>query len=503
MNRRKFIKLSASAAIPLYLSSCHKKTAPPKYDIEIHSDIKAGHLVFESESFKLSETLTTETLIVGGGISGLSAANQLQSKDFLLCELSDRLGGSSASHEFNNTTFTQGAHYELAYPQNYGENGLSFLEKLNIIHWNPSSQLWEFNDKQYLINESNESRCMIDGEFRKDALPAIPLTKKFYQHLKQYSGKMPMPSSQIHPTFHKLNNITFTDYLKNFLSLTHEFIQGLDYHMMDDYGAKANQVSALAGIHYYKCRPYDEQPIPLFSPPEGNAYFTKKFSNALPVEAILTQHLVKRIKAIKGGFETEIIDVENRSIKKVTSKKVIYAGQKHALKYIYPEDRDLFANNIYAPWITMNFVIDPNFNPSGFWQNEMITDQKSFLGFVDSNAQYSTPDTSRILTLYYCFPPKDRNLLANIETTSSKIITQAINHLESYFNRDLKPLIQKVFINAMGHAMPIPIPNYLLNDKNKTRSNPNLVYAGVDNSRLPLLFEAIDSGIVAANLINL
>ena len=57
-------------------------------------------------------------------------------------------------------------------------------------------------------------------------------------------------------------------------------------------------------------------------------------------------------------------------------------------------------------------------------------------------------------------------------------------------------------MKVLGHAMPIPTVNYLLNDQNKYRSKPNLVYAGVDNGRLPLLFEAIDSGIQAVKLLD-
>jgi len=49
----------------------------------------------------------------------------------------------------------------------------------------------------------------------------------------------------------------------------------------------------------------------------------------------------------------------------------------------------------------------------------------------------------------------------------------------------------------MGHAMPVPKKGYLFDDKNKYRSDKNLVYAGVDNSRLPLFFEALDAGIQA------
>jgi hypothetical protein len=55
----------------------------------------------------------------------------------------------------------------------------------------------------------------------------------------------------------------------------------------------------------------------------------------------------------------------------------------------------------------------------------------------------------------------------------------------------------------MGHAMPIPQPGYLFNDANKSRGNSNLAYAGVDNGRLPLLFEAIDSGTIAVKEVDL
>lgn len=50
--------------------------------------------------------------------------------------------------------------------------------------------------------------------------------------------------------------------------------------------------------------------------------------------------------------------------------------------------------------------------------------------------------------------------------------------------------------------MPIPKVNYLFDDQNRYRSEPGLVYAGVDNSRLPLLFEAMDSGIQAVKLLD-
>ena len=59
-----------------------------------------------------------------------------------------------------------------------------------------------------------------------------------------------------------------------------------------------------------------------------------------------------------------------------------------------------------------------------------------------------------------------------------------------------RPEITACYINVMGHAMAIPGPGFLFNDAN--HQNTELAYAGVDNGRLPLLFEALDSGLMAA-----
>ena len=50
--------------------------------------------------------------------------------------------------------------------------------------------------------------------------------------------------------------------------------------------------------------------------------------------------------------------------------------------------------------------------------------------------------------------------------------------------------------------MPVPKKGYLFNDRNEQTKKDNFLFAGVDNGRLPLMFEALDSGILAANLIN-
>lgn len=494
MKRRDFIQISSLGLTTLLADSCN---SPEPYDIEFKNDMAIGHLVFESHNFPITKNLRTDLLIAGGGIAGMSAAYHLRNQDFLLFELSDMLGGTSASSMHGQVPVCHGAHYDLSYPSNYGTETLRMLEDLKIIKYDNFSDSWKFVEKQYLIPKNRESRTFAHGFFRKDVLPEGPERTLFTKLISEFTGKMMMPTRLIDARYKYLNEITFLSWLQQQMQVSDEFVEGLDYNMKDDYGAGAHTVSALAGIHYFTCRPYFTQPIELFSPPEGNAYFINKILSQLPQKNIFKSHVVKRIHERDHEFEVEIIDGQKREITVVTCAKIIYAGNKHALKFIYPAGFQAFQKNEYAPWVVVNFVLKDVGKEPAFWQNEYISDDKSFIGIVDSKAQFSKQQDKRVLTAYFCFKPEEREMMSQIEARKLHFINNTLSYLETYLGRSLKKCIEKGFVKQMGHAMPIPRPGYLFHDANDGRKNQNLVYAGVDNGRLPLLFEAIDSGIMA------
>jgi protoporphyrinogen oxidase len=503
MNRRNFIKTSSLVTLPILLQSCQWDWAATSYPIEVSSDASTGPLLRKSGSFETISVANREALIVGGGIAGMSAAYSIKDKDFLLCELSNNLGGSSSKAQFDGISFSQGAHYDLAYPDYYGEEVLQLFEDLNIITHLPWRDAWGFVDQQHIITHRRKNHCFVDGNHRKEVLDEGKLKDDFIKLISPYLGKMNLPTRLIQNDLHHLNNIDFISFLNKNISLTPEFVRGLDYHMKDDYGSDAAKVSALAGIHYFMCRPYYNEIVELFSPPEGNSYFINKMAEQLNNEQVLTEHLVKSIKEEKSGFKVEIIDVQNQQIKSLNVKKVIYAGQKHALKYIYPEGHQHFKDNTYSPWMVVNIITDDKLPTPGYWQNEMLTEDSTLLGFVDSNTQHNADSKHRVLSAYYCLPPESRNDLINAEANKSQIAEMTVNHLSKYFDQDISSSVLKVHIKVMGHTMAIPSPGFLFNDKNQYRVNKNLAYAGADNGRLPLLYEAVDSGIVAVKLLSL
>ncbi len=500
MKRREFIKYSSLATLPLILQRCDWVSSDPDFPITVFTDIHTGHLVFESFNYPIVDGGELDYVVVGGGVAGLSAAYQLRNENMLLFELSDDLGGTSSSGLHDGNPFCQGAHYDLEYPANYGKDVLDVLKELNIINYQDWKKSWGFVDREFIIAPRRQSQCYAYGEKRPEVLEEGPELDAFESILESFAGKMVMPTTELYPEFHHLNEVSFYDFLKERMELNDDFKRGIDYHMLDDWGGRSDQVSALAGIHYFQCRPYEKQVVELFSPPKGNGYFIDKLAQGISSDKLMTSHLVKQIKKESSGFSIEVVDVKAKTVKVYRCDKLVYAGQKHALRYILPDQYSLFEQNEYASWLVLNFVLNQPLKKLGFWQNEMLVEDETFMGFVDSSLQAGESD-KQIFTAYYCLPPSSREELRHVETNREVIAEKTLRYLEQYFDQRLSDRIEAVYIKVMGHAMPIPKAGYLFNDANLKRAYPNLTFAGVDNARLPLFFEAMDSGIQAVKLL--
>ncbi|MBX2841929.1 MAG: FAD-dependent oxidoreductase [Flammeovirgaceae bacterium] len=500
MNRRNFIKLSSLSLLPIL--SCQKSENIEnlfEFDIIFHSDMAVGHLVFESNQFPKVKAESVEYLIVGAGIAGLSTAWNLRDKDILICELSDRIGGSSGSESFEGDVFCQGAHYELTYPKYFGEEAIEMLKELEIVKFNSLIDKWDFVDKKFLINPHLESQCFNGKDYFDELLPEGKTMQDFFDLINPFIGNFMLPSRLISSNHQHFNQITFYEFLNKSIDISSEFKEAIDYHMLDDFGGTSTEVSAIAGLYYYANRGYLTSETEIFSPPEGNFYFASKLEQKLPENSIRLNHLVKKISPNSRGFEVEVVDIKSKNIKTIETKNVVYTGQKHSLQHIMPSQTNLFSNNKYIPWLVINFVVEPDINEDYFWQNEILSNNPNFLGFVDSAAQ-DKKAKNRVLTAYYCFRMEDRKYLAGLEKRKEEIINKTLEIIADYFSispAQFGSKVKKVFMKVMGHAMPLAAPGYLFNDRNLYRPYPNMVYAGVDNGRLPLFMEALDSGIMA------
>ncbi|MBL4716666.1 MAG: hypothetical protein COC01_00985 [Bacteroidetes bacterium] len=500
MNRRAFIKIG-TLFFAVGMGCNTKKYEGGKltnYPITIDSNRSIGHLARKSLLHGISQEIKTDVLIVGAGIAGMAAACSLKGRDNILCDLNPHLGGTSGAITIDNQQFSQGAHYDMSYPGYYGEDGLELLESLNIIVYNNTLDRWDFKDKQHVIKTELEERCYRNGQLYPSVLVDSELKQNFLDLMHPYNGKMVLPTTQINANIKNLDHLTFSVYLNKYLPVTSDFMEAIDYQMMDDYGGKSDQVSALAGIHYYRCRPYYSKLEPeIFSPTEGNYYFIQKMMNHLNSEQVKPNSLVVGLEKLQKGWDVDIWEVTNERKVRYTCKNVIYAGQKHLLKYIHPESYKIFNDVKYAPWIVINIELQGESIDEDFWQNDFLSTNGQFLGFINSRAQ--TKKGNRVLTAYYCYPDIYHHMVQDLENGANEIVDQTITFINTYFKKDLDPFIKHVYVKLLGHAMPIPVPGYL--SKNREVEKDGLSFAGVDTGRLPLMFDALDSGIQAAKRI--
>ncbi len=497
MNRRGFIQISSVVAIPILLGIFPRNKKEKKnYEITVRSNRAFGHLLREHATTLPTKTTETDYIIVGGGIAGVAAATVLKNEKFILFEGDDRLGGSSAAADWKSTRFATGAHYELAYPTHFGKEVIELLTALNIIEFNIESNLYTFTDKQYVIKSSEMEQCFQAQEVLEDVLSDAIGIDEFYELLEAFETKMHLPTRLITSDYHYLNTISFKEFLTSKMQLSADLEQRISYQMLDDWGGKCDEVSALAGIHYYTCRPYNTQEVELFSPPNGNAYFIEKMVGQLPdPEALQTDTLVRTIRETTEGIEAEILR-RNGTVELVKAKGLIYAGQKHALPHILAGSATLFSNS-YAPWLVVNIICDKGIDFSK-WQNDILTSDLQFLGFVNSQKQKTKSTEYDVFTAYYCLSENERTALVSIEENPTDFIQATIALIEQETASSIENFVRHVNLNVLGHAMPIPKPNYLT-FSNVPQFSERIIFAGVDTGRLPLFYEACDSGLQAAN----
>ena len=497
MNRRGFIQISSVAAIPILLGIFPRNKKEKKnYEITVRSNRAFGHLLREHASTLPTKTTETDYIIVGGGIAGVTAATVLKDEKFLLFEGDDRLGGSSAAADWKSTRFATGAHYELAYPTYFGTEVIELLTALNIIEFNTASNLHTFIDRQYVIKSAEMEQCFHAQEVLEDVLSDAVGVDDFYELLEAFEHKMHLPTRLISADYHYLNTISFKEFLASKMQLSADLEQRISYQMLDDWGGKCDEVSALAGIHYYTCRPYNTQDVELFSPPNGNSYFIEKMVGQLPnPEALQTDTLVRTIRETPVGIEAEILRRDG-SVELVKAKGLIYAGQKHALPHILQSPAVLFSNT-YAPWLVVNIICEKGIDFSK-WQNDVLTSELQFLGFVNSQKQKTRSTDYDVFTAYYCFSEDEREALVAIEEEPEDFVKATIALIEQETETRIEDFVRHVNLNVLGHAMPIPKTDYLT-FSNVPQFSDRIIFAGVDTGRLPLFYEACDSGLQAAN----
>jgi hypothetical protein len=445
-----------------------------------------------------------DVVIAGAGLAGLATAYALRPRHTLVLEAGDRIAGTAAAGDSERGPFPLAAHYEHELATDSDADIIRLHQELGITHSEPVAGLYPFVDDQWLVEQDRHEQYLdFHGRLWGDVwnLMDTPENRAIAERIAAFVGPMRLPTRTVAPELRALERMTFADWARGQkLAVGPLLNAALDTGFRSDYGGNAEQISAFAGIHYLTCRPYLTGEPRTLSPPNGLAYFAHKLLDHSPEAEVRLHHLVRSIRDHGDHVEVFVLDLEERVTRRFRAQHVVFAAPKKTVKWVFPADRGLFANNVYAAWIvvTMEMKRLPE-KEMLFWSNGIYDPRQLYVGVTWAN--HFQRDDPPVLGHYIVFPPGGWHHLPALLERPHRIVRFCLERLRCLVGRDVSAEVERVVVQKLGHAMPAPVPGTLFTDPNERRASPRVLYAGVDCGRLPLLIEAFDSGLEAAGRI--
>ena len=489
--------------------------------------LASGHLLRDGMRFpEPSEELRTGIAIVGGGISGLSAAWELGRQgagDYLLLELESEAGGNARGGLNSVSAYPWGAHY-LPLPGPEAIHVRELLEELGVITGHDASGL-PIYDELVLCADPHE-RLLMHGMWQEGLVPSSGLTEQDRAELKRFFALMedyrqarghdgrpafaiPVAESSRDPRFTGLDAHSMADFLSRHGFGSASLKWYVNYCCRDDYGTEMREVSAWAGVHYFasrrgKAANADSQTVLTW--PEGNAWLAGRL-RAKAGSRIRPDSLVFNVEPEASGV---IIDSFNPSLKKTTRIRAgaaIVAAPRFVAARILKrlrEDRPEYLKSFsYAPWMVANVTVSgipkgPGAEPS--WDN--VSYHSPSLGYIIATHQGLGYRPGKTVLTYYLplsgeAPEQARkSAVARSHAEWAALICDDLESMHPGISRT----IEHLDVWLWGHGMIRPRPGFIWGGDRERALLPEgrIFFAHSDMSGISIFEEAQAHGVRAA-----
>ncbi|WP_265947298.1 FAD-dependent oxidoreductase [Dechloromonas sp. A34] len=490
-----------------------------------------GHRLRDGGFPAPSEVRKTGVLVVGGGISGLSAAWQLAKAgvdDFLVLEMESEAGGNSRAGHSELVAYPWGAHY-LPLPTPEANWVRELLGELGVLQGDPGADRPVYEER--CLCATPQERVYRNGLWEEGMLPQRGIDaaerdqqRRFHERmndLKRATGRdgrrvfaIPMELSSRDPEWLALDRISFAQWLSDngFTMPTVHWLA--NYACRDDYGMAHEQTSAWAGLHYFACRNGEAANAAsdtVLTAPEGNAWLARGLARRA-AGRILTDALVWRIEEGKHGVTVDAM-LGDKSVR-FAARQLIWAAPAFVLPRVWPampaELRAAARGGDYAPWLTANLHLsdfpEERHGAPPAWDNVLY--HSAGLGYVVATQQLIRRRLSgTVFTWYRALhdvpPAEGRRLLL---TTPREVWAEGVLTELEGIHPDIRRLTTRLDVFRNAHAMRRPVPGSLWGGPRQLLAgyrSRHLTLAHADLSGFSLFEEAQYRGVIAAERVML
>jgi hypothetical protein len=453
-----------------------------------------GHFLRERRALPPpAEVIDTEVAILGSGVAGLAAAWQLARNGRRDCLMIDgpQPFGNAAGGAYGEYAYPTGAHY-LPLPSRESGHVRELLADLGIIVKGAT------HDKPYYdetcILHGPQERLLYKGRWQDgfiptEGVPAAELAehRRFFAEvarLRQLSGGdgrrafvFPSALSSADPAFAQLDRITLKDWLDGRGYRAPSLHWYLNYCCRDDYGARYDQVSAWAGLHYFCSRggaAANAGEGAWLTWPGGLDPLMRKMAQVSGIAR--RAGTAASVRAAGKGVEALCFTLDGGTPRTylVRARRAICAMPLHVAARVV-EDIGAYGFDAkrhmpaYAPWLVANFLMRafPRELPEAplSWDNVVVGEPG--LGYVVSTHQdiRVTPQPKTVFTAYVALsdrsPFEARRWMQR--ASADELLALASADLQQAYGWRFRPHVERVDITLRGHAMAIPQPGFRAN----------------------------------------
>lgn len=528
MKRRNFLKSSLAATVlPMVLPGCGSEG---KISGKIvGASVSIGHLLRDRKFDEPTIVERKRVVIVGGGVSGLSAARHLVKNgisDFAILDLEKNAGGNAAHGSNDTSSFPWGAHY-VPTPNNDLTEYIEFLKEHEVITGFNETGLPVYNE--YYLCFDPQDRLYINGRWQEGLVPNFGVEDgdkkqiaRFLRMMDEFKGAagqdgkqafaIPVDNSSLDKTYTDLDKQTMKEWLiANGFDSTylHWYV---NYCTRDDFGTPFHQVSAWAGIHYFASRKgkgANAEDHDVLTWPEGNGFLINALCREFG-QQIKTNALATRVRVTGTGAIVDYFDVITKTLKRIEAEQCIMAvPQFIAMRLLNEEKRIALVGGHYnyMPWMVANMKVKKLEERSGAplsWDN-VLYDSES-LGYVEATHELLEQNIPYKNLTYY-LPLTAGGVVDERRAAQQKAHEEWVKIVVDDLRKvhpNIDSAIVEMNVMVWGHAMVQPLPGMIHGSVRKELSasiSDVVHFAHTDLAGISIFEEGFYQGLKAAKLV--